>query len=94
MSFLKSLFGRRSSAASTEKLGEPIEYNGFTIRVAPYKSEGQYQTAGIIEKEIAGVRKEHRFVRADRHLSFDDAVAFTLSKARQIIDQMGERMFE
>src|SRR3989440_9379537 len=78
MPFWKSLFG--GSSENTEKASEPVEYNGFTIRAAPYKSEGQYQTAGIIEKEIAGVRKEHKFIRADRHASYDDAVEFSLGK--------------
>jgi len=97
MSFLKTLFGfgaRSSAEGEAQPAGEPVEYNGFTIRAAPYLSEGQYQTAGIIEKEIGGLRKEHRFIRADRHASLDDAVAFTLQKARQIVDQVGERMFD
>ena len=37
--------------------------------------------------------KEHKFIRADRHASYDDAVEFSLAKARQIVDQSGERMF-
>ena len=61
MSFWKSLFG--GSSGGTEKTSEPVEYNGFTIRAAPYKSEGQFQTAGIITKEIGGATKEHKFVR-------------------------------
>lgn len=92
MSFWKSLFGGR--AESAEKLGDPVEYNGFIIRAAPFKEGGRYQTAGVIEKEIAGVRKEHRFIRADSHASLETAVEFTLVKARQIVDQMGERMFD
>jgi hypothetical protein len=32
-------------------------------------------------------------VRADRHAAYDDAVEFSLSKARQIVDQSGDRMF-
>jgi hypothetical protein len=91
MSFWKSLFG--GSSGSAEKASEPFEYNGFTIRAVPYKAEGQYQTAGTIEKEIAGVRKEHKFIRADRHASYEDAVEFSIGKARQIIDQQGDRMF-
>jgi hypothetical protein len=93
MSFWKSLFGGGSSSDSSERAGEPVEYNGFMIRPAPYKAEGQYQTAGTIEKEIGGVRKEHKFIRADRHASYDDAVEFAVGKARQIIDQQGDRMF-
>jgi hypothetical protein len=92
MSFLRSLFGRLAPA-QTEKIAEPVEYKGFIIRAAPFKSEGQYQAAGTIEREIGGVRKEHRFIRADAFASFDDAVTFTLGKARQIVDLQGERLF-
>ena len=92
MSFWKNLFGS-GSAGGAEKAAEPVEYNGFTIRATPYKSEGQYQTAGLIEKDVAGVRKEHKFIRADRHASYEDAVEFSVGKARQIVDQQGDRMF-
>jgi hypothetical protein len=96
MSFLKSLFGRRSSPGETgkETLGDPVDYNGFVIRAAPFKSEGQYQTAGIIAKDVAGVRREHRFIRADRHAALDDALSFSLTKAKKIVDEQGERMFD
>jgi hypothetical protein len=93
MSFWKKLFG--GSADETEgKPGPPEDYKGFTIRAAPYKSEGQYQTAGIVTKDVGGVAKEHRFIRADRHAAYDDAVAFSLAKARQLVDEQGERMFK
>ncbi len=92
MSFLSALFGRRA-AAENAKAAEPVEYKGFTIRATPFKNEGHYQTAGVIEREIGGVRKEHRFIRADAYARYDDAVSFTLTKARQIIDLQGERIF-
>ena len=92
MSFLSALFGRLA-AAQPEKVAEPVEYRGYIIRAAPYKSEGQYQTAGTIEREIGGLRQEHRFIRADAFASYEDAVNFTLGKARQIVDLQGERMF-
>jgi hypothetical protein len=92
MSFLRTLFGGLGSVQS-EKASEPVEYKGFVIRAAPYKSEGQYQTAGIIERDVGGERKEHRFVRADAFATYEDAVTFSLGKARQIVDLQGERMF-
>ncbi|HLH49899.1 MAG TPA: HlyU family transcriptional regulator [Roseiarcus sp.] len=92
MSFLHALLGRREATAP-QKASEPVEYKGFIIRAAPYKSEGHFQTAGVIEREIGGVRKEHRFVRADAFASYDDAVAFSLGKARQMIDLQGDRIF-
>jgi hypothetical protein len=93
MSFWKSLFGGGAAPASADKPSEPIEYNGFIIRAAPFKDGGQYQTAGLIEKEVGGVKREHHFIRADRHATYDDAVEFSLSKARQLVDQQGERIF-
>jgi hypothetical protein len=48
---------------------------------------------GVIEKEIGGEMKSHRFIRADRFAGKDDAVEMTFLKARQIIDQNGERLF-
>jgi hypothetical protein len=92
MSFLSALFGRLAGAKPAE-VSDPVEYKGFVIRAAPYKENGQYQTAGTIAQEIGGVRKEHRFIRADAYASYDDAVNFTLHKARQIIDLQGERIF-
>ena len=94
MSFWKKLFGGGSADETEGKPGVPEDYKGFTIRAAPYKSEGQYQTAGIVTKEVGGIAKEHKFIRADRHASYDDAVAFSLSKARQLVDEQGERMFK
>ena len=91
MSFWKSLFG--GSSDTSEKASAPVDYNGFMIAAAPYKAEGQYQTAGVIAKEIGGVTKEHKFIRADRHASYEDAVEFSLAKAKQIVDQSGERIF-
>jgi hypothetical protein len=92
MSFWSALFGRRAGAAA--KVSDPVEYKGFVIRAAPYKNNGHYQTAGTIAREIDGVRRKHRFIRADAHASYDDAVNFTLNKARQIIDLQGERIFD
>jgi hypothetical protein len=94
MSFWKSLFGSSSGGGAAQKAADAIEYNGFIIRAAPFKDGAQFQTAGTIEKEIGGVKREHQFIRADRHNAYEDAVAFSQSKARQMIDQMGDRMFD
>jgi len=93
MSFWSALFG--GGAEKAAKVSGPVEYKGYVICAAPYKNDGgHYQTAGIIARDIGGVRKEHRFIRADTYASYDDAVNFTLNKARQIVDLQGERIFE
>lgn len=92
MSFWKRLFGG-GNAPAEEAVGDPVEHNGFTIRATPFTEGGQFQTCGVISKEIGGEIKEHRFIRADRFPSRDDAVDITLRKARQIIDEQGDRIF-
>lgn len=91
MSFWKKLFG--GGAPKEEPASEPVEHKGFTVLAAPFQNEGQYQTAGRISKEVGGETKTHEFIRADRHASREDAVAFSIHKAKQIIDEQGERIF-
>lgn len=86
--------GSGSGGTAAEPPGEAVEYNGYRIRAVPYLADGQYQTAGTIEKDFPSGVKQHRFVRADRHVGKDAAVDFSIAKARQIIDQQGDRMFD
>jgi hypothetical protein len=88
---LSRLAGGGSGATEPEL--PAVEYKGYRIRPAPYLNNGQYQTAGVIQKDAADGVKEHRFIRAETHASKDDAAAFALTKGKQIIDQQGDRMF-
>ena len=95
---LKAAWARITSGRAAGDSDEPntpaIEYQGYRIRPTPYRTEGHYQTAGVIEKNFPDGPKQHRFVRADTHQNSDDAVAFAISKAKQIIDLQGDRMFK
>lgn len=93
MSFLKSLFGGGAKDKAAPGPARETEHAGFLIQATPFKEGGQFQTCGIVAKEIGGVRKEHRFIRADRFATLDEAADFSLSKARQIIDEQGDRLF-
>ena len=94
MSFLKRLFGGGGSdEGAGGKPAKQIEHKGFTIAATPYKNDGQYQTCGVVSKEVDGALKEHRFVRADRFAALDDAVEVSLRKGQQIVDEQGERIF-
>ena len=90
---LSRLGGGSGGGESGAKAEPAVEYNGYRIRPTPYPANGVYQTAGIIEKDAPDGMKEHRFIRADTHQSKEDAVAFVISKAKQIIDLQGDRMF-
>ena len=94
MSLLKKLFGI-GGASEAAKAAPPrtMAYEGYEIRATPYQEEGKWQLCGVIAHEVDGVTKEHRFVRADRFASQEDAVEMTFFKGRQIIDQTGPRLF-
>ncbi|MBO0663360.1 HlyU family transcriptional regulator [Jiella sp. MQZ9-1] len=94
MSFLKKLFGGAGGATP----GEPAvvdsrDYAGFAIKATPMPEGGQFRLAALIEKEIGGETKVHRMIRADLFASKDDAAAFALRKAEQVIDEQGEALF-
>jgi hypothetical protein len=98
MSFLKSLFGGSKAKADAptaepDKTTGKLDYKGFVIRAVPFKSEGQFQTAGIIEKEIDGTLKSYRFVRADRSTMVEDVTELALGKGQKIIDEQGDAIF-
>jgi hypothetical protein len=86
--------GSSGGAAGEGKPGDAVEHNGFRIRPAPYQSGGQFQTAGVIEKDFPDGTKQHKFIRAETHGNKDDAAAFAIAKGRQIIDERGDKIFE
>jgi hypothetical protein len=92
-SIFKSLGRLFGGGGSVPAEAATIEYNGYRIRPAPYSRNGQYQTAGTIEKEVGGELKEHRFIRAEAHPTRESAVEFAIAKAKQIIDEQGDRLF-
>lgn len=90
---LKAVLGRLGAPAEASPV-PAVEYNGYRIHPAPYlNNNNSYQTAGTIEKDTPDGVKRHEFVRADTYDNRDDAVAFTTSKAKQLIDQLGDGMF-
>ena len=95
---LKAAWSRLAGGGAAGDVGgpavPPVEYKGFRIRPTPFRSNGHYQTAGVIEKDAPeGMQQQHRFIRADTHPTRDDAIAFAISKAKQIIDLQGDRIF-
>lgn len=96
MSFFKRLFGGGKAESDTSASQAPVQeldYKGFRIAATPYKENGEYQTCGIVSKEIDGTLMEHRFIRADRFPSIDQAAETSIMKGQQMIDQMGDQLF-
>ncbi|RVD15887.1 MAG: hypothetical protein EOS73_01860 [Mesorhizobium sp.] len=98
MSFLKRLFGgggdgTQAAEPTSAAPAKQVEHKGFLISATPYKADGQYQTCGVVSKEIDGVVKEHKFIRADRFAGLDDAVDISIKKGIQLVDEQGDRIF-
>ncbi len=98
MSFLKKLFGGgeggsdEMSAGGGKVLGSQ-EHKGFTIRAIEMRAGSEYQLCGEIEMEVDGEVKVHKFIRADRLSSADQAASLALAKGVQIVDEQGQRLF-
>lgn len=93
MSLFSKLFG--GGGGDKPVPGHPPEtYEGFTITPAPSKEPGGWRIGAHITKEIGGETKSHHLIRADTLESADAAAEASIGKARVLIDQMGERLFD
>ncbi|MDD9980395.1 MAG: HlyU family transcriptional regulator [Gammaproteobacteria bacterium] len=92
LGFLKNVLGGGGGEGEPEG-AEPVEHAGFTIVATPRKASGGWSTEGHIRKVIDGETKEVHFIRADTSTSREAAITLSVSKARKIIDEQGERVF-
>lgn len=87
MSFLSKLFGGGGGSAP-EPHSE--DYEGFKITPNPQKADGGYRIGAIVEKD----GKRHELIRADVIGDLETASQASLSKAQQLIDHQGMRLFD
>ena len=87
MSFLKRIFGSASGSSRPET--EAVEYKGFLIFPEPEKEAAGWRIAARIEKD----GKVHKLIRADTIQDPEVALDATVGKAKQVIDEQGERIF-
>ncbi|MEN8892601.1 HlyU family transcriptional regulator [Planktotalea arctica] len=92
MSLFSRLFGSKHKSESPVKT-TTVEYQGFRITPQPMKEAQGYRLCAVIEKEVGGAAKSHTLIRADTITSLDECNAASIAKARQMIDQQGERLF-
>jgi len=95
MSILSRLFG---GGAKREVQDAPAEdpaesYNGFRIIPAPQEETDGFRVGARIEKDVDGEPKVHQFLRADVLRDRDAAVALSIRKAKQVINEQGARIF-
>ena len=93
MSLLKRLFGGGDGSGGGASQPDPEVYKDFTIFPEPAQTQGGYRIGARIEKDVGGELKSHQLIRADVIQTHDEAVEASLGKARQMIDEQGERLF-
>ncbi len=90
MGWLSKLFGGGGGGEDAPaKPAASEDYKGFTVTPNPMREGGQFRIAAKIEKD----GRVHQLIRADTVGSQDEAVALSMGKARQMIDEQGERLF-
>lgn len=92
MSFWKSLFGGKTKESSGSE--ELENYKGFSVTFVPMRNGSEFQLSGEISKEVGGETRVHRLIRADRCASEDLAKELTLKKAKLVIDEQGDQLFD
>jgi hypothetical protein len=93
LSKLKAAWRGLAGGGAAEPPAAAVDYKGYRIRPTPFRSGAAYQTAGSIEKDTPEGTRKHDFIRADTHASHDDAIAFSIAKAKQLIDTQGDGLF-
>ncbi|NAZ36525.1 HlyU family transcriptional regulator [Rubellimicrobium sp. CFH 75288] len=89
MPFWSRLFGGKPA-------GETLpaeEHRGFRITPKPIPEGSRFRVAARIEKEVDGAPRVHDLIRADTTATLEEARSLSLLKARQMIDEQGERLF-
>lgn len=91
MKFLRAL---GAGGAKEPTRHEAVEYKGFSIAPTPRKVTGGWTTEGIISMGAGEDTRSEHFIRADLLMSEEEAVAYSVTKAKKIIDEQGERIFK
>jgi len=91
MKFLRGLGGNKAEETARH---EAVEYKGFSIVPTPHKAPGGWTTEGTISKPAGEDTRSERFIRADMLMSEEEAVDYSVNKAKKIIDEQGERLFK
>lgn len=89
---LGRLFGKKGDGGGAPA-AEATSYKDFEIHPNPTREGSGWRTGGAITKETPEGTKKHVFIRADTHTSREDGISFSITKAKQIIDEQGDTIF-
>lgn len=84
-----ALFSKLFGGGKTPEPAVSETYNGFAITPIPQKESGGWRLSARIEKD----GREHMLIRSDVLQSKEQADDASVAKAKQMIDEQGERLF-
>jgi len=85
MSFLKKLFGSKEPETPKHE-----DYKGFKITPQPMNASPGFRICALIEKD----GRSHTLIRADTLNDIESASLASVDKAKQMIDQQGDRILD
>ena len=96
MEFFNKLAQIFSSDERSKNTYPSVDYKGYIITPQPESDKGQFRLAALIEKTFADdeLIKQHYLIRSDTFASAEQAAEFSISKGKQLIDQVGDDMFK
>ena len=80
---------RRLFGSKEPEHTQPETYKDFAIIPQPQKDAGGWRISALIEKD----GKSHTLIRADVLNDHETAITASVNKAKQMIDEQGDRLF-
>ncbi len=85
-----SLFSKLFGGGTPKPDAKPEIYEGFAITPTPIPESGRYRVSASIEKD----GRSHTLIRADVLEDIATANTASINKAKQMIDEQGDRLFD
>jgi hypothetical protein len=92
MAFWNKIFGGGKQAGDATVA--EVDHEGYSIAATPIREGTQYRLAATISKSIDGEVRSHHMIRADLFSSAEDAAEAAIGKAKRVIREQGDSIFE
>ena len=85
--FLKKYFASGKDDEATSSRQDAVTHEGHSIVPTPKQGQGGWTTEGLIAREVDGETESRHFIRAETHVTREQAVSHTILKGQRIIDE-------
>lgn len=90
--FLRRMLAGRLNGGTPAGPAARETYEGLELLAMPVPEGGVWRVAGRVQRVGGDDGPGHDFVRADTVSSHEEAVRMSLLKARQLVDERGDRL--